>query len=120
MKIAQETIEFDGKTVSIFGCCKGAGMIGPQLVPHATMLVYLFTDLAACSEHLQAMLKDAVEDSFNCISVDGDMSTNDTVLLLASGKSGVEAAGRMCRRLRRRCSGYATRWRTRSSTTARV
>ena len=93
MKIAQETFEIDGKRVSIFGCCKGAGMIGPQLVPHATMLVYLFTDLAACSEHLQAMLNDAVEDSFNCISVDGDMSTNDTVLLLASGKSGVEAKG---------------------------
>jgi glutamate N-acetyltransferase/amino-acid N-acetyltransferase len=92
MKVAQESFEVDGKTVSIFGCCKGAGMIGPQLMPHATMLVYLFTDLAACSEHLQAMLNVAVEDSFNCISVDGDMSTNDTVLLLASGKSGVEAA----------------------------
>jgi glutamate N-acetyltransferase/amino-acid N-acetyltransferase len=91
LKVAQESFEVDGKTVSIFGCCKGAGMIGPQLVPHATMLVYLFTDLAACSEHLQAMLNGAVEDSFNRISIDGDMSTNDTVLLLASGKSGVEA-----------------------------
>jgi glutamate N-acetyltransferase/amino-acid N-acetyltransferase len=93
MKVAQETIEIDGKRVSLFGCCKGAGMIGPALVPHATMLVYLFTDLAATSEHLQTMLKTAVDDSFNCISVDGDMSTNDTTLLLASGKSGVEAVG---------------------------
>jgi glutamate N-acetyltransferase/amino-acid N-acetyltransferase len=67
-------------------------MIGPQVVPHATMLVYLFTDLAACAEHLQAMLNPAVEASFNSISIDGDMSTNDTVLLLASGASGVEAA----------------------------
>jgi glutamate N-acetyltransferase/amino-acid N-acetyltransferase len=64
-------------------------MIGPQVVPHATMLVYLFTDLAASAERLQSMLSKAVDASFNCISVDGDMSTNDTVLLLASGKSGV-------------------------------
>jgi glutamate N-acetyltransferase/amino-acid N-acetyltransferase len=68
-------------------------MIGPQVVPHATMLVYLFTDLAACPEHLQAMLTKAVDASFNCISVDGDMSTNDTVLLLASGTSEVAAEG---------------------------
>lgn len=90
-KIAQESFVVDGRRVSIFGCCKGAGMIGPQLVPHATMLVYVFTDLAACSEHLQAMLGKAVDASFNCISVDGDRSTNDTVLLLASGRSGVAA-----------------------------
>jgi glutamate N-acetyltransferase/amino-acid N-acetyltransferase len=91
LKVAQESFEVDGKTVSIFGCCKGAGMIGPQLIPHATMLVYLFTDLAATPDALQRLLNEAVEDSFNCISIDGDMSTNDTVLLLASGKSGVEA-----------------------------
>ncbi len=79
--------------MNLFGCAKGAGMIGPQLVPHATMLVYLFTDLAASSEHLTAMLSAAVKNSFDCISIDGDMSTNDTVLLLASGKSGVAAEG---------------------------
>ncbi len=93
LKVAQESFTIDGKTVNLFGCAKGAGMIGPQLVPHATMLVYLFTDLAACSEHLAAMLGAAVKTSFNCISIDGDMSTNDTVLLLASGKSGVAAEG---------------------------
>jgi glutamate N-acetyltransferase/amino-acid N-acetyltransferase len=93
MKIARASFEIGGRTLSIFGCCKGAGMIGPQVVPHATMLVYLFTDLAACPEHLQAMLSKAVDASFNCISVDGDMSTNDTVLLLASGKSEVAAEG---------------------------
>lgn len=93
LKIARASFEWNGRAVSIFGCAKGAGMIGPQLVPHATMLVYLFTDLAACSEHLQAMLAQAVDASFNCISVDGDMSTNDTVLLLASGKSEVAAQG---------------------------
>lgn len=89
MKVARASFEVAGRTVSLFGCCKGAGMIGPQLVPHATMLVYLFTDLAAPPAELQRLLIDSVEDSFNCISVDGDMSTNDTVLLMASGKSGV-------------------------------
>jgi glutamate N-acetyltransferase/amino-acid N-acetyltransferase len=69
-------------------------MIHPQLgapagPPHATMLVYLFTDVAACAEHLQAALAAAVGPSFNSISIDGDTSTNDTVLLLASGASGV-------------------------------
>jgi glutamate N-acetyltransferase/amino-acid N-acetyltransferase len=93
LKVAYETIELDGKQVNLFGCCKGAGMIGPQLIPHATMLVYLFTDLAVCAEHLQSMLNAAIDASFNSISIDGDMSTNDTVLLLASGKSGVEAQG---------------------------
>ncbi|HEX4156479.1 MAG TPA: bifunctional glutamate N-acetyltransferase/amino-acid acetyltransferase ArgJ [Acidobacteriaceae bacterium] len=93
LKIARATFEIDGHTVTLFGCCKGAGMIAPQLIPHATMLVYLFTDLAACSEHLQSMLAKAVDSSFNCISIDGDTSTNDTVLLLASGKSEVAAEG---------------------------
>jgi len=92
LKVAHESFEISGKQVNLFGCAKGAGMIGPQLgPPHATMLVYLFTDLAACSEHLQAMLEKAVDPSFNAISIDGDTSTNDTVLLLASGQSGVTA-----------------------------
>ena len=92
LKVAHESFEISGKQVNLFGCAKGAGMIGPQLgPPHATMLVYLFTDLAACSEHLQAMLEKAVDTSFNAISIDGDTSTNDTVLLLASGQSGVTA-----------------------------
>ncbi len=90
-KVAQASFEYEGRRVHVFGCCKGAGMIGPQLVPHATMLVYLFTDIACEAAPLQAMLQTAVESSFNMISVDGDMSTNDTVLLLASGASGVDA-----------------------------
>jgi len=89
-KTALATIEHAGKTVHIFGACKGAGMIGPQLgPPHATMLVYLFTDVGACAEELRAILQAAAEPSFNSISIDGDTSTNDTVLLLASGASGV-------------------------------
>jgi len=73
--------------IAAFG--KGSGMIHPQLVPHATMLVYVLTDAAIASADLIAYLRPAVEVSFNRISVDGDTSTNDTVLLLASGASGV-------------------------------
>jgi glutamate N-acetyltransferase/amino-acid N-acetyltransferase len=80
----------DGKQVKLVGTCKGAGMIHPQLVPHATMLAYLFTDAAITPTELQGFLKEAVEQSFNRISIDGDTSTNDTVLLLASGASGVK------------------------------
>ena len=103
--------------VRIWGAAKGAGMIHPQLgappaPPHATMLVYLFTDVAAETNELQAALAAAVEPSFNCISIDGDTSTNDTVLLLASGASGVRlsrelapafdaALGEVCRSLAR-------------------
>jgi glutamate N-acetyltransferase/amino-acid N-acetyltransferase len=105
LKVAYASFEVAGRAVNLFGCAKGAGMIGPQLVaaasgpagvgsaaaaPHATMLVYLFTDVAGCAEHLSALLAPAVDGSFNAISIDGDMSTNDTVLLLASGKSGVK------------------------------
>jgi glutamate N-acetyltransferase/amino-acid N-acetyltransferase len=94
MKVSHASFVHEGKTVHLWGCAKGAGMIGPQVgPPHATMLVYLFTDLAATPAHLQSMLLTAANNSFNAISIDGDMSTNDTVLLLASGKSGVSAQG---------------------------
>ncbi len=75
-----------GKEVTIMGVCKGSGMIHPNL---ATMLVYLFTDVAASPAELRRVLKATTDVSFNCISVDGDTSTNDTVLLCASGASGV-------------------------------
>lgn len=90
-KIARATVDVDGTQVRLFGVAKGAGMIAPQLgaPPHATMLVYLFTDVQATAAELQALLEDTVEGSFNSISIDGDTSTNDTVLLLASGASGV-------------------------------
>jgi glutamate N-acetyltransferase / amino-acid N-acetyltransferase len=93
VKIAHAQLDVGGQTVRIAGACKGAGMIHPQLdpaVPHATMLVYLFTDAAVAPAALDGFLRSAVEESFNRISIDGDMSTNDTVLLLASGASGVE------------------------------
>ena len=83
--------ELDGKTVTIGAMTKGAGMIDPKLVGlHATMLCFITTDVKADNSTLQAMLEPNAEDSFNRITVDGDMSTNDTVLLLANGKSGVE------------------------------
>jgi glutamate N-acetyltransferase/amino-acid N-acetyltransferase len=88
MKVASATIGDTG--ARIFGTAKGAGMIHPQLgPPHATMLVYLFTDIAADSATLRAALEPSAETTFNSISIDGDTSTNDTVLLLASGASGV-------------------------------
>ena len=70
---------------SVLGVAKGAGMIHPRL---ATMLVYLFTDAVATPAELRREVKAAVAASFNRISIDGDTSTNDTVLLLASGASG--------------------------------
>lgn len=87
-KVASAQLEIEGRQVRIAALCKGAGMIHPQLVPHATMLVYILTDAAIDPQVLQEYLAQAVEVSFNRISVDGDTSTNDTVLLLASGASG--------------------------------
>jgi len=90
MKVASAVIEVDGRQARIFGTGKGAGMIHPQLgPPHATMLVYLFTDVVASAAELRAALEPAAETTFNSISIDGDTSTNDTVLLLASGASGL-------------------------------
>jgi len=85
--------EIDGpddirQEVRIAAVGKGSGMIHPQLVPHATMLVYILTDAAMEAAVLDSYLRSAVDVSFNRISVDGDTSTNDTVLLLASGASG--------------------------------
>ncbi len=86
-KVAAADVAFaGGHSVAIRGFAKGAGMIHPDM---ATMLAVVTTDLALAPAALQAALTAAVARSFNRISVDGDMSTNDTVLLLASGESGV-------------------------------
>jgi len=76
------------REVRIVGVGKGSGMIHPQLLPHATMLMYILTDAVVGPADLQAYLNQSIDLSFNRISVDGDTSTNDTVLLLASGASG--------------------------------
>ncbi len=84
------TFQADGKTVSIGAMTKGAGMIDPSLKAlHATMLCFITTDAALTREQLSAMVECNIEKSFNRITVDGDMSTNDTVLLMANGASGV-------------------------------
>lgn len=81
----------DGKKVTIGGMCKGAGMIAPLMtVPHATMLSYITTDAEISNETLSEMLGTSVSESFNRVTVDGDMSTNDTVLIFANGTSGVK------------------------------
>ncbi|HEX8152161.1 MAG TPA: bifunctional glutamate N-acetyltransferase/amino-acid acetyltransferase ArgJ [Thermoanaerobaculia bacterium] len=87
-KIAQATFTLGGKRGRIVGVAKGAGMIHPNM---ATMLAFLMTDAAVAPDVLQRALKNAVDRSFNAISVDGDTSTNDTVLVLASGKLGNDA-----------------------------
>jgi len=85
-KTCTARFEIDGKQVTIGGAAKGAGMIQPNM---ATMLAFVTTDIAASSNELKALLTEAVDPTFNAITVDGDMSTNDTVLVLANGESGV-------------------------------
>ncbi|HXT59416.1 MAG TPA: bifunctional ornithine acetyltransferase/N-acetylglutamate synthase, partial [Pirellulales bacterium] len=84
-KLAGRTLQLAGRTVQIAGMAKGAAMIGPRM---ATMLGVILTDAALAPAAAQQALSAAVNDSFNCISVDGHMSTNDTVLLLANGAAG--------------------------------
>lgn len=81
-KAATATASIGGVGVTINGIAKGSGMIAPDL---ATMLAYVFTDAAVPAPVLQALLKSATERSFNCITVDGDTSTSDTVQLVATG-----------------------------------
>ncbi|MBC2607183.1 bifunctional glutamate N-acetyltransferase/amino-acid acetyltransferase ArgJ [Pelagicoccus albus] len=85
-KTCTATFEVDGKLVSIAGSAKGAGMIQPNM---ATMLAFITTDIAADRTVLKQLLSETVKHTFNAITVDGDMSTNDTVLVLANGESGV-------------------------------
>ncbi len=80
-------IEIGGKTVTIGGMCKGSGMIHPNM---CTMLGFVTTDISISKELLMEALKEDVKDTYNMISVDGDTSTNDTVLLLANGMAGNE------------------------------
>jgi len=84
-KWAAANCRIGGKTVRVLGCCKGAGMIQPNM---ATMLAFLATDAAISSPLLSQALRGAVAGTFNAITVDGDTSTNDTVAILANGKSG--------------------------------
>jgi glutamate N-acetyltransferase/amino-acid N-acetyltransferase len=87
-KIRSARIAIEGRPVTITGFAKGSGMIHPRM---ATMLAYILTDAAVHPYLLQRLLREAVRDSFNAITVDGDCSTNDTVVLLASGAAGNHA-----------------------------
>ncbi len=86
-KVCVEEIEIDGRAVKIVGFAKGAGMIEPNM---ATMLSFITTDAALEQTAFQSALTQAVDSSFNRISIDGDQSTNDTVLALANGEAGNE------------------------------
>ena len=89
-KGSSTVVEIDGKLVKIAGIAKGSGMIAPDM---ATMLVYIFTDALASQDQLQATLSGLNEKTFNCITVDSDTSTSDTLLLAATGASGVNVDG---------------------------
>ncbi|WP_209834334.1 bifunctional glutamate N-acetyltransferase/amino-acid acetyltransferase ArgJ [Ruegeria sp. HKCCE3926] len=89
-KGASALVEIGGKTVSIAGIAKGSGMIAPDM---ATMLVYIFTDAQVEQSALQEMLSAQTDRTFNCITVDSDTSTSDSLLLCATGSSGVDATG---------------------------
>jgi glutamate N-acetyltransferase/amino-acid N-acetyltransferase len=86
-KLAGRTISLDGRTIQITGMAKGAAMMGPNM---ATMLAVVMTDAPLAPAVAQAALSASTNESFNCMSVDGHMSTNDTVLLLANGEAGGE------------------------------
>jgi glutamate N-acetyltransferase/amino-acid N-acetyltransferase len=80
-KRASATIEIDGKTVTVAGMAKGSGMIAPNM---ATMLCFVVTDAGISPNDLKTSLLSSTRRSFNCVTVDGDMSTNDTILVLAN------------------------------------
>ena len=82
------TADIDGAKVTISGIAKGSGMIAPDM---ATMLVYIFTDAVVAQPRLQALLSELTDETFNCITVDSDTSTSDTLMLAATGASGVDA-----------------------------
>ncbi len=84
-KLIKKTCLIAGQEVSLIGFAKGSGMIAPNM---ATMLGYIFTDANICSNTLQTLLAEVTEESFNSITVDSDQSTNDTVLLFATGGAG--------------------------------
>lgn len=84
-KASTRRVKLDGKTVTINGIAKGSGMIAPDM---ATMLSFIFTDAAIPAKVLQSLLSASVAKTFNCVTVDGDTSTSDTVLLFATGTAG--------------------------------
>jgi glutamate N-acetyltransferase/amino-acid N-acetyltransferase len=85
-KAASRQVDIEGKTITVTGISKGAGMIHPNM---ATMLGFIATDANIAAPLLNTLAQGAAEESFNCITVDGDTSTNDSFVLIATGKSGL-------------------------------
>ncbi|WP_454723155.1 MULTISPECIES: bifunctional glutamate N-acetyltransferase/amino-acid acetyltransferase ArgJ [Cupriavidus] len=90
-KAASRTVQIGGKTVTLSGISKGAGMIRPNM---ATMLGFIATDATVAQPVVQALVSYAADQSFNSITIDGDTSTNDSFVLIASGKAGAPAIER--------------------------
>jgi len=88
-KAASRKVDIDGKTITVTGISKGAGMIKPNM---ATMLGFVATDAGIAAPLLQQLVREAADESFNCITVDGDTSTNDSFIVIATGKSGAQFA----------------------------
>ena len=88
-KAASRRVQINGKTVTITGISKGAGMIKPNM---ATMLGFMATDAGIATPLLHQLVREAADESFNCITVDGDTSTNDSFILIATGQAGVDFA----------------------------
>jgi glutamate N-acetyltransferase/amino-acid N-acetyltransferase len=86
-KVASRRINLNGQTVTVTGISKGAGMIRPNM---ATMLGFMATDAGIAAPLLEQLVREAADQSFNCITVDGDTSTNDSFVLIATGRSGLE------------------------------
>ena len=84
-------LSFEGAKIKISGIAKGSGMIAPNM---GTMLVYIFTDALIDKNELQSIITDLNEETFNCITVDSDTSTSDTLLVSATGKSGIKVSSR--------------------------
>ncbi|MHB9154908.1 MAG: bifunctional glutamate N-acetyltransferase/amino-acid acetyltransferase ArgJ, partial [Endomicrobiales bacterium] len=97
-KVSRRVVRLGGRTITVWGCAKGSGMIHPSLSGlHATMFCFILTDAAVSRPCLGKALDAAVSASFNCVTVDGDTSTNDTVFALANGAAGnapLRGAGR--------------------------
>jgi glutamate N-acetyltransferase / amino-acid N-acetyltransferase len=102
-KVATATARIGKATVTIAGIAKGAGMIAPDM---ATMLSFVFTDAPIAAPALQALLKDAVVDTFNAVTIDGDTSTSDTLMAFATGAAGARGAPRIAKASDARLAGF--------------
>ncbi len=103
-KLAVARVEIGGKQVTIGGFCKGAGMIAPDM---ATMLCFIFTDAPVAQPLLQRLVSDIADRTYNCITVDGDTSTSDTVLVFATGKAAARGVPKISDAADPNCKAFA-------------